>query len=603
MAGELERLLVSIEADTQKMRMAMKEAEAALNGYESKVDKSLAKAESRFKKHGSSLMAEAKQLAAAYLGVTSTLSAISSGADASKLSEQLGIAFDKYQALRSAALAAGVAHDTLDASLKKLSVGFAGVQTQSGELYEFLRTQLPTVYAQMRGQKDLAGAIDVAAEAIRLLSSQHDRALVASKLFGESGAELVTMLASGKAGIDAAASATRAFGMQLDELSAKQLREAKKEIDALSDSITTTFQLAIAGAIKGSKALMQMLGDLPNVAKGFAKFDPMSAQPDFWDDSAATRAAAAMDHAARAAAASAPAIDSWTATVVAAGKGWEATVSKLKVQPKIPDFTTEIDFSVADKLNALERRRVADSGEAFAAIKLNMDDELEEFRRLLADKKITEEQYAAARVSLNEIAAKQIGEAYEKERADFKAVAQSFGEDLTRPIEDAFGRLIRGTKVSWQEMLVDMAANVTQTFAKKSLFEPIAGALGNATATALGLGGNTANSAGNFLSSLLPMLGFANGGDVRAGVPVMVGERGRPERFIPAVPGRIEPLGRGTASSGAGVVNHYSIDARGSEIGVEQRIVAALAAAERQRPSPTAVVARDQRRFPARGMR
>ena len=163
MANELEKLLISIEADTQKMRKAMKDAEAALNGYESAVDKSLAKAENRFKRHGTTIVGQMQQIAAGIFGARAVLGALESGAHVVKLSEQLGLTVEAYDRLRAAATATGVEHTALDAGLKKLATGFAGVQSRSGELYEFLRSQLPTVYNQMAAQKDLGGALGVAA--------------------------------------------------------------------------------------------------------------------------------------------------------------------------------------------------------------------------------------------------------------------------------------------------------------------------------------------------------------------------------------------------------------------------------------------------------
>ena len=60
-------------------------------------------------------------------------------------------------------------------------------------------------------------------------------------------------------------------------------------------------------------------------------------------------------------------------------------------------------------------------------------------------------------------------------------------------------------------------------------------------------------------------IGFAKGGDVSAGVPIMVGEEG-PEPFIPRTAGTILPSG----SLGARVTISYHIDARGSSITEEQ---------------------------------
>lgn len=70
--------------------------------------------------------------------------------------------------------------------------------------------------------------------------------------------------------------------------------------------------------------------------------------------------------------------------------------------------------------------------------------------------------------------------------------------------------------------------------------------------------------------------GRAIGGPIETGLPYLVGERG-PEVVIPRTPSVVIPrVGSGGGSS-VTVVNH--IDAKGAEIGVEQKIVAALQAA------------------------
>jgi len=68
------------------------------------------------------------------------------------------------------------------------------------------------------------------------------------------------------------------------------------------------------------------------------------------------------------------------------------------------------------------------------------------------------------------------------------------------------------------------------------------------------------------LGMLSALGGFASGGAVAAGVPIMVGESG-PEIFTPSTAGAILPSG--TAVGPTAIVNYY-IDARGSSITEEQ---------------------------------
>lgn len=90
------------------------------------------------------------------------------------------------------------------------------------------------------------------------------------------------------------------------------------------------------------------------------------------------------------------------------------------------------------------------------------------------------------------------------------------------------------------------------------------------------------NSAGrgNAFNSILSALGFrAEGGPVTAGRPYIVGERG-PELFTPAASGFITPN-----AGGGGLVQNITIDARGADRGVELRIRQAMLIAKEQAKS------------------
>jgi hypothetical protein len=79
-----------------------------------------------------------------------------------------------------------------------------------------------------------------------------------------------------------------------------------------------------------------------------------------------------------------------------------------------------------------------------------------------------------------------------------------------------------------------------------------------------------ANAIGSFDFSSIFSGGKAIGGDVMGGRSYMVGERG-PELFTPMGNGSITPN-----SGGATINQTISIDARGADAGVEQRIMQAM---------------------------
>jgi hypothetical protein len=71
--------------------------------------------------------------------------------------------------------------------------------------------------------------------------------------------------------------------------------------------------------------------------------------------------------------------------------------------------------------------------------------------------------------------------------------------------------------------------------------------------------------------------GRADGGPVNAGQTYWVGEKGQPELFTPGASGMITPMDK---MGGANVTQHITIDARGADQGVEQKIKAGMKQAE-----------------------
>jgi hypothetical protein len=148
------------------------------------------------------------------------------------------------------------------------------------------------------------------------------------------------------------------------------------------------------------------------------------------------------------------------------------------------------------------------------------------------------------------------GEELDKQLDSMTNSARKWGETMS----SAFTELILHGS-DFRQTLQNMIALIGEMILKTYVFKSIAEAFEGSS----GFWG----SFGSFFSGLA---GKAGGGDVGAGTPYMVGERG-PELFVPDVSGAIIPHGK---AAGGQVV--YNIDARGSEVGVERRIVRALKA-------------------------
>lgn len=158
---------------------------------------------------------------------------------------------------------------------------------------------------------------------------------------------------------------------------------------------------------------------------------------------------------------------------------------------------------------------------------------------------------------------------YKNELHDINLAYENVAVDGLRAMEDTLIDVINGTR-SAKEAFRDMAANIVRDLQRiqirKSITEPLSEMLTNFTRGGsistnimqmLGFGGN--GGGGSIFStigkSIGGFLGFAGGGSVQSGQPIMVGERG-PEMFVPHSAGAIQPR-LNMAGSGKPPVNIY----------------------------------------------
>ena len=220
MASELERLLLSFEADTRKLRDALAGAESGVDKFERGTNRSLGKTENRFAAFEARATGALKAVAAtlaAQLGAGKAWDAISDVDALQKTATAAGITAQKLQELRAAARSAGMANGELDGVMTKFAVTMGEFRGRSGEFYDFLRRELPTVEAQLRATKSQDEAFNVVAETVRRLTNAEDRALVTKKALGEASIQLVTALQNGKKGLEKSADEARQYGQVLSE--------------------------------------------------------------------------------------------------------------------------------------------------------------------------------------------------------------------------------------------------------------------------------------------------------------------------------------------------------------------------------------------------
>ncbi len=153
-----------------------------------------------------------------------------------------------------------------------------------------------------------------------------------------------------------------------------------------------------------------------------------------------------------------------------------------------------------------------------------------------------------------------------------KDVAQELGLTFSSAFEDA---IIAGK--SFQSILVGIAQDIARLFIRKSITEPLVGALSGAFSN--GLSGLFGGGGGGGFSNpgALDFGGArATGGSVSPGKFYMVGERG-PEYFAPGVSGAIVPAGAGGLEVNVYNQNGSDVQARRSPDGRAIEVVVANA--------------------------
>lgn len=581
MANELEKLLISLEADTKKLRLSLAQAESGVAGFEKAADKSLSKSERRFAQFNTFASGKLQALGAALVAAFATAKLKGDIVDVvalDKAAKAAGVTTDQLQRFGMAARIAGNSGEAMADALKELNEKIAEVRVRSGGYYEFLHAHLPTVEAQIRASKSTAEAMDIVAETVRRLGSAEERTLFIKKTLGEKSIELMDILAKGSDGFKAAAAEAEKYGQVLSKEAIQNTTELSKELDKLSATIGTKFKEALGAAAPVLTTAVKALREaMVNGISG------SSAETDMWAamfGGVVPSAKAAGEKAG--------------AALIGA---WETEVKKVESKPlklaiKIPDFDTEISTDAADALAELNLKTLEATERTTEAITAEYEKEVERFRRMLADKKIDEEQFAKAREQLSINMGDKIKAAYEKERAEVRKLGEEFSSAMEGAFGNAFSELLEQGKINFRTFTASLLADLAKVYVQSQLIRPLVGAIGGVLSGGLaGIGGVAGAEGATGLASLFG--GFrAEGGPVSAGKSYVVGEHG-PELFTPRASGTI-------TANGAGGSNVYNIDARGAEIGVEERIRAALMQVERERQSPVAAVAQYQRRFPTR---
>ena len=182
-------------------------------------------------------------------------------------------------------------------------------------------------------------------------------------------------------------------------------------------------------------------------------------------------------------------------------------------------------------------------------------EELARLNELLDTGRLTHDEYARA--------AEQAWERVNRTSADTKDIARELGLTFESAFEDA---IVKGQ--SFRNVLGGIAQDMARLVLRQTVTTPLAGFGSSAIKFLFGGGAPTVGAALGPTGLGLP--GFADGGPVAGGRPIIVGEEG-PELFVPRGHGQIIPNGQ---SAGGTVVNQTI----NISVGVAQTVRAEIAA-------------------------
>jgi len=170
---------------------------------------------------------------------------------------------------------------------------------------------------------------------------------------------------------------------------------------------------------------------------------------------------------------------------------------------------------------------------------------------------------------------------FARQASDTDRVMQNFAVSGLNSLESGLTDIVTGASSAsdaFKKMANAIIADLARIAIRKAITGPIAGALGGI------FGGGGGELPGFGTSSFVgPLPGRATGGPVTAGQPYIVGEK-RPEVFVPDRSGVILPKVPGMDGGGVNAPVNISIDARGADSGVEARLNNQIAALKASLP-------------------
>ena len=245
MAQDIEKLIVSLEANLKQyereLARAQKVTVSQLRKIEGDASKSMGRVEKSFAKAGNALAGFGKGLViggitAAVAGIGALIKgSISSAAAIGDLSDKIGITSDKLQEIEFGAVQANMGFEELETGLLKFSKALGQAQNGTGELLKIL-TANGFTQAQIKAM-DYGQALDVVADLIKNAKTPADALLITLAGFGKGGDAFLELLRGGSVGLKTFASEAHKAD---DVIKAELIKSAQIFDDAWASALNHT---------------------------------------------------------------------------------------------------------------------------------------------------------------------------------------------------------------------------------------------------------------------------------------------------------------------------------------------------------------------------
>ena len=240
--AELGAVKVRIEADSSGLESGMKRASSSLRRGAGELRQSA----NQFAKWGAAAAAAAAVAGAAiYKSTSRTIDQLA------KTSDRLGIATDRLSELRFAAEQTGVAANTLDMGLQRMTRRISEAAQGAGEAKDAIKELGLDAQALARMSPDQQ--FRQIAEAMQGVSNQGDRVRLAMRLFDSEGVALVNTLKGGTEALDAFAQEAQDLGISLDRISAAKVEaanDAMNRVQAAASGAAQAFTIELAPIVE-----------------------------------------------------------------------------------------------------------------------------------------------------------------------------------------------------------------------------------------------------------------------------------------------------------------------------------------------------------------